>query len=116
ELASLIDIDANSSYQTALEYFEASGTVYIALRVSPDSQSSNANITIDNFTVKVASSCPKPYDIERDAATNTFTWTSGDEETQWEVVLLTGDQTIPTSGVIVDEPSYTIEEDLDEGT
>lgn len=116
ELASLIDIDANSSYQTALEYFEASGTVHIALRVSPDSQSSNANITIDNFTVKVASSCPKPYDIERDAATNTFTWTSGDEETQWEVVLLTGDQTIPTSGVIVDEPSYTIEEDLDEGT
>lgn len=116
ELASLTDINAGNSYQTALEYFDASGTVYLAIRVSPDTQvGSDMNIQIDDFSVKIAAACPNPIDIVRDAETNTFTWTPVGSESQWEVVLLTEEQVVPGNGVIVNESNYIVS-DLEEGT
>lgn len=115
----LISFEANSagnSYHTAQHYFSAIGEVYLAIRVSPVFNAiNNTTITIDDFKIRATSSCPNPIDIQRDAATNTFTWTPGNTETQWEVVLLDASQNIPRNGIIVNSPSYTLTDVLDEG-
>src|SRR5699024_7053443 len=103
-------------FQEIVDYFEASGTIYLAIRMNPEVQLSNGqSIHIDDFSIEIAEPCPNPTDIQRDAETNTFTWTPGYEETQWEVALLSEGETFPSSGEIVDEPTYTIEEELEEG-
>src|SRR5699024_3169619 len=116
ELKAYTDNAPDTEYNDELEYFQASGTIYLAFRVSPDMDfSAGQTIQIDDFSVKLADACPSPYDLERDPQTNTFTWTPGNDETQWEVALVEGDVTFPTDGIIVDAPSYTYEDELEEG-
>src|SRR5699024_3546467 len=78
ELERFETIEASSSFTQAQHYFEASDQIYLAIRISPESQASQgAKIVIDDFKIQIADLCPQPIDIEYDFESQTFTWTPG---------------------------------------
>lgn len=116
ELFNYEDVSAGQSYNEELEYFEASGTIYLAFRISPEWQLSPSQVIhIDDFSIETADACPNPSDIQRDPETNTFTWTAGNEETQWEVAIVGEGEVFPNNGEMVYDNTYTIVEDLEGG-
>lgn len=99
---------ASTTYQNVTKYFKGTGTVYIAFRIPPQFvPAQNFSVQIDDFSIKAAESCVAPLNVVRNATDNTFTWTPGTNETQWEVVVVTADVFVPTNGTIVNTPSYT---------
>src|SRR5690606_17190747 len=72
----------------------------------------NPPAAVDNIQFSVLS-CPQPSNIVIDEVgvdQALISWTPGDAETQWEVIILPASASAPEptdTGVIVDEPSYT---------
>jgi gliding motility-associated-like protein len=99
---------ANTAYQNVIKNFKGTGTIYIAFRIPPQFvPAQNFSVQIDDFSIQAAASCVAPTNVVRNATDNSFTWTPGVDETQWEVVIATTDVFVPTNGTIVNTPSYT---------
>ncbi|MDG5491179.1 choice-of-anchor J domain-containing protein [Psychroserpens sp. SPM9] len=101
----------NSSYIEKSLIIEGSGTIYIAFRVPPTYSGPATVLDIDNVSITDAPACPNPTDLTVDS---TFTdsadlsWTSGFQETSWNIVVQPAGSGIPTTnGESVTETSYT---------
>ncbi|HLS31352.1 MAG TPA: choice-of-anchor J domain-containing protein, partial [Flavobacteriaceae bacterium] len=99
---------------------EISGVVNIAFHIGSTDPSATA-FYVKNVNIEEMPACPAPLDPwvdEVSATTADIGWTTGYQETQWEVFV--GAISDPTpeeedSGILVDSNEYTLE-DLDPGT
>ncbi|MFP9112791.1 fibronectin type III domain-containing protein [Flavobacterium sp. RHBU_3] len=64
------------------------------------------------YTFETLPLCPDPTNIEihcLDSTSATFTWQAGAGETSWEVAVVTASSPVPTTGTVVTEPVYYVE-------
>lgn len=105
----------NESFQEDSALFTGTGTTYIAFRLPPNmsNPSQTGIVTIDDFVIENAPACPNPNANTLTATNITPTsadlsWTPGNTETQWEVVIQAPFSGVPAgSGVTVNTtPTY----------
>lgn len=97
-----------------------SGTVYIAWHgPSVDGNGSGMFIYVDDVKVEAVAGCVDPYNLAvTDVTTSSaqLSWTAGNDETQWEVVVTPASAGAPSApGIITSENPYTVN-DLLPGT
>lgn len=90
------------------------GNVNIAWVVVPGSGHTATRISIDDVFIEDKPACPDPLGLAANNVTTSqaqLSWTAGDTESQWQVVVQRKDTGIPTgSGVLVNTPQYTADQ------
>ncbi|OMP32304.1 choice-of-anchor J domain-containing protein [Mangrovimonas sp. DI 80] len=112
----------NSNWETVVIELPVivEGEVNIAWVVTPNPAEKATRLSIDDILVETIPQCPNPSALAVGAIQDTsveLSWTAGESETEWEVVVqapgagvptLPGDVTQP--GVITDQNPYTAED------
>jgi len=88
------------------------GPVNIAWVVSPTADETSSRLSIDEVFIEDKPACSdpiKPTVVSVAATSANLTWTAGDAETQWQVVVQAAGTGVPTTntGVIVSGNTYT---------
>ncbi|TPD69689.1 choice-of-anchor J domain-containing protein [Flavobacterium microcysteis] len=90
------------------------GNVNIAWVIVPGSGHTATRISIDDVFIEDKPACPDPLALAANGITTSqaqLSWTAGDVETQWQVVVQPKDTGIPTgSGVLVNSAQYTADQ------
>ncbi|MCL9805799.1 choice-of-anchor J domain-containing protein [Flavobacterium amniphilum] len=104
---------ANPSFMEDSVLFNGTGVTYFAFRLPPNmSDPSNTGIiVVDDFVVENAPPCPNPSHLTVSNVTSStanMSWTAGNVENKWEIVIQQQGGGIPTgSGTTVNNtPSY----------
>lgn len=116
----LIDLDdinnLNDTYAIAEETFSVDddGVYYFGFQAYSDAD--EFVILVDNISIDLPSSCPRPTDITADAITDTdaeISWTSNGDEEEWEVIWGESGFDINTEGTLVSPNPTDTEVELD---
>lgn len=90
------------------------GNVNIAFYVDPGTDETAYSLTLDDIVVEDKPACSDPVDLGADAittATAQLSWTAGDVESQWQIVVQPKDSGEPTiSGVLISDNTYTADQ------
>lgn len=104
----------NNNYyiKKVLDLSAYSGTVYIAWHGPNNTNDSGMYIFIDDVRIEALPTCADPFDLAvADITTTTakLSWTPGNDETQWEIVVKPTSAGEPTeAGIITSENPYTV--------
>lgn len=105
-----LEVFTNPDYVEKTIIFEGTGTVYIAFRVPPEFTGSWSILSLDDVSITDAPACPNPTDLMVDSVfTNAanLSWTSGYQETNWNIAIQPADSGIPSSGEAVTATNFT---------
>lgn len=101
----------HSGYIEKSVIIEANGPVYIAFRVPPQFSGSASRLNIDDVSITDAPECPIPGNLNVATITTTtaeLTWTTGYQESSWNVVVQPAGTGIPTqSDTLVNANNYS---------
>lgn len=104
---------SNNTYQEKIINIPTSitGPVNIAFVVVPGTGSTATRILIDDVTIEDKPACSTPVALTATGITTStavLSWTAGDAETQWQIVVQPAGTGIPTgSGVTIDSNTYS---------
>lgn len=92
----------NIEYLQKTIYITANGPVYIAFRVPPafSTVGGTSILNIDNVRIEDAPACPDPSALTASGITQnaaTLAWSTGHEETQWEIKVQPAGTGVPTT-------------------
>lgn len=92
------------------------GAVNIAWVANPASGSEQTatRVSITDVFIEDKPACPDPLNLIAENITTTtaaLSWTAGDVETRWQIVVQPKDTGVPTgTGLLIDAPAYTAED------
>ncbi|MCO6148911.1 choice-of-anchor J domain-containing protein [Flavobacterium sp. NRK1] len=103
----------NNVYEQKVIYLDSyTGIAHIALHV-PNVTNNSWTLWIDEFIVEDIPACATPTGLAVSDSSNTtatLSWTTGYQETQWEVKVQTANTGVPTTdGTLVSSPTYNAE-------
>ncbi|MCC5654474.1 choice-of-anchor J domain-containing protein [Nostoc sp. XA013] len=90
------------------------GNVNFAFYIHPDADELTWLFNIDDVIVEDKPECPDPLDLAANnitTSTANLTWTAGDIETQWQIVVQPKDTGVPTgNGTLINTPQFTADD------
>lgn len=100
------------------------GDINIAWVIEPNAEESANSLSIDDVFIEDKPACPDPFtpalvEGSETETTAQFTWTQGDEETQWEILILPINDPEPdetSTGIITSDNNPYTAEGLDPAT